>query len=140
MLYEAFYPVDKLDNKPSKIFYGFVEDRPVVNLVVFDAQAPTTSILSLSPENQAELAYRILKTHVYGVQAKFIKVIFLRKYQAPDEYVGECWSIAMKNLIIGLTDKISLCEKVELDQGQIEHIFNELKKKDYGDFDAIFNT
>lgn len=96
MLYEAFYPAEKLQNKPSKIFYGFVEESPLVKLVIFDAQATTTSILSLSPENKEKLAYRLLKNHIYGVQADLIKVVFLRSQLINGEFSGESWSIEIK--------------------------------------------
>ncbi|OAL80394.1 hypothetical protein AY606_15540 [Acinetobacter sp. SFB] len=92
MLHEAFYPADKLGNKPSKIFYGFVEDSSLITLVVFDSQATTTSVLALTPENQAKLVYRLLKNHVHGVQADFIKVVFLRT-DSISKLVGEQWSI-----------------------------------------------
>lgn len=94
MLYEAFYPADELGNKPSKIFYGFVEDNSLITLVVFDSQATNTSVLSLAPENQAKLVYRLLKNHIYGIQVDSIKVVFLR-VDSPHKFQGEKFLIQL---------------------------------------------
>lgn len=92
-MHEAFYPRAKLGNKPSKIFYGFVQDTNFLNLIIFDVKAIATSVLGLTPENKAKLAYSLLKNHVFDVQADLVKVIFLRSELTSDKFCGERWSI-----------------------------------------------
>lgn len=93
MLYEAFYPKDKFHNKPAKCFYGFVEEESIVNLVIFDAKYSVAySVLGLKPETQAELAYTLLKKHMYGVQVDSIKIVFFQRLST-GQLVGERWSI-----------------------------------------------
>lgn len=93
MLYEVYYPKDKFHNKPAKGFYGFVEEESIVNLAVFDAKySAAYSVLILKPETQAELAYTLLKKHMYGVQVDSIKVVFFQRLST-GQLVGERWSI-----------------------------------------------
>ena len=123
MLYEAFYPKDKSHNKPAKCFYGFVEEESIVNLVIFDAQySAVYSVLGLKPETQAELAYTLLKNHMYGVQVDSIKVVFFQRLTT-GQLAGERWSIEIHKHYLDEVVNSTLARR-DADLGVLGRFFN----------------
>jgi hypothetical protein len=47
-------------------------------------------------------------------------------------------SINSRNLTIGLTEKITLIDEINLDTTQTAYLLNKLKEVDYGDFNKVF--
>jgi len=47
-------------------------------------------------------------------------------------------SINSRNLTIGLTEKITLIDEINLDTAQTAYLLNKLKEVDYGDFNKVF--
>ena len=97
MLYDAYYPSDGSDNHPVKVFYGFVEEGSEkdyqLTLVVFCPKSIGTSLFSLVDETKAGLANFLLKKHVYGVKASFIRVAFVCPHPNEQDFYGESWGI-----------------------------------------------
>lgn len=123
MLYEVYYPKDKFHNKPAKGFYGFVEEESIVNLAVFDAKySAAYSVLGLKPETQAELAYTLLKKHMYGVQVDSIKVVFFQRLST-GKLVGERWSIEINKHYVDEVVNSTLARR-DADLGFLGRFFN----------------
>ncbi len=97
MLYEAYYPSELSDNRPVKIFYGFVQEGYEkdyqLTLVVFYPYLTGTSLFNLSDKIKAGLANFLLQKHVYGVKASFIRVAFACQHLNEKDFYAESWGI-----------------------------------------------